>query len=358
MSGTSLDGLDIALCTFEKKDSKVTYSIESAYTVDYTPELKEQLTQVMSGSAFDIVALDRSLGRYFGEQVRQFLSQTQFPVDAIASHGHTVFHQPDKGITLQIGHPAELYAATQIPVIGDFRCVDVALGGQGAPLVPIGDQLLFSSYPICINIGGISNLSIKKPNGAIVAYDIGAANMILNYLSQKIGLAYDKDGAVAAQGILLPEVATALQSISYYQLQGPKSLGREYIERHYIHLLDTYLLQGLSVQDLLHTCTHHIALQLARTIKNERNHSSDTILLTGGGALNTYLMDCLKGYMKDDTLTIPSKEIILFKEALIFAYLGYLFLIGETNTLAQVTGARRDSIGGALYGGLGRFLLH
>lgn len=349
MSGTSLDGLDLALCEFHAQENNISYRIIQAETIAYSDEWKNKLLHAMEGSAVELTYTDRELGKYIGEQIHLFLKKNHLTADAIASHGHTIFHRPKDSITLQIGHPAMIHGITSLPVVGDFRSVDVALGGQGAPLVPIGDSLLFNKYKVCINIGGIANLSVKNEN-SIKAYDIVVANMITNHLVKPLGLAYDDRGHLAQSGKLIPDLYESLQAIPFYQLQGPKSLGREDVEQHIFPLIAHYSTH--SIEDVLHTVTEHTADQIAQSLKKEKVTISDQILITGGGAYNDYLISRIKAKHPEATIVIPSSETIEFKEALIFAFLGFLRLRQETNTLAMVTGASRDSIGGAIYGSL------
>jgi anhydro-N-acetylmuramic acid kinase len=303
----------------------------------------------MEGSGLDLTYTDREFGTFIGEQILSFLQKNHLTADAIASHGHTIFHRPKDGITLQIGHPAAIHAFTSLPVVGDFRSVDVALGGQGAPLVPIGDLLLFKDYKVCINIGGIANLSVKKEK-RIEAYDIVVANMVTNHLVKPLGLAYDNKGDLAKAGKLIPSLYQSLQALPFYHLQGPKSLGREDIEQSIFPLLELYAKH--STEDLLHTITDHTADQIALALKKEGVISSDQVLITGGGAYNDFLISKIKEKYKEASFVLPSPETIEFKEALIFAFLGFLRIRQETNTLAVVTGANKNSIGGGIYGSL------
>lgn len=349
MSGTSLDGLDLALCEFHAQENKISYRIIQAETVAYTNEWKNKLLHTMEGSAVELTYTDRELGQYIGEHVHLFLKKNHLTADAVASHGHTIFHRPKDGVTLQIGHPAMIHAATSLPIVGDFRSVDVALGGQGAPLVPIGDLLLFKDYKVCINIGGIANLSVKKED-RLEAYDIVVANMVTNHLVKPLGLDYDDKGNLAKSGKLIPALYQSLQANPFYDISGPKSLGREDIEQHVFPLLELY--SKHSVEDLLRTITEHTADQIALALKKENITANDKVLITGGGAYNDFLISQIKEKYNDCTLVIPSAETIEFKEALIFAFLGFLRIRQETNTLAMVTGANKNSIGGGIYGSL------
>lgn len=339
MSGTSLDGLDIALCEFTF-DNSWSFNIAKTRTIDYSDEWRDRLSKAQKLSGFDLLYLDKLFGRYIGESVNDFLSDVNTKVDFIASHGHTIFHQPEKKLTLQIGSGAEICSTTRIKAISDFRSLDVALGGQGAPLVPIGDELLFSDYDYCINIGGFANISFKS-NGHRLAYDICPANIVLNYLSQKLGSNYDKNGALGKQGQVSATLLSELNSIEYYKQVHPKSLGREWIETVFIPILDKH---EIPIIDQLTTVYFHIA----EMISNSISEKSSKVLITGGGAYNSYLIDLIQE-KSGANIFIPDAEIIEFKEALIFAFLGVLRLRNENNTLATVTGAKKDSSGGTIF---------
>jgi len=258
----------------------------------------------------------------------------------ILVYGHTIFHQPNNHLTTQIGNGANITAITKLPVICDFRSTDVALGGQGAPLVPIGDELLFSNYDYCINLGGIANISYKKDKQRI-AFDICPVNMVLNYLSQKIGFNYDDKGKMASKGKTDKELLDKLNKLNYYKNTSPKSLGIEWIEKEIFPLLNT---SKISFEDQLSTFVAHIVLQISKTISG----TNKKIIITGGGAYNTYLIEQLNKATKNQII-IPSKEIIEFKEALIFAFLGVLRWRKEPNCLKSVTEAKNNNVGGCIY---------
>lgn len=259
----------------------------------------------------------------------------------IASHGHTIFHRPEEGFTLQIGDGQEIANATGIMTINDFRTEDVEKGGQGAPLVPIGDRHLFAEYPICLNIGGIANVSYETDDKRI-AYDICMANQLLNYLAGKLGYDYDNNGNFARQGTVNKELLNILNDNPYYIQNAPKSLGREFFENVQHKVIDD---SQLSVYDLLATATEHIALQIA----NATNHLEATkMLITGGGAKNQYLINRIQALSKHEII-IPETMIIDYKEALIFAFLAALKMEGKINVLSSVTGASSDSSSGKIW---------
>jgi len=341
MSGTSLDGLDMALCQFRKTPSGMRYKLLKASTVTYPKRLQQQLLGAMKFSASDYFTFDAHYAGFVAQQVKAFVKKTGITPAAIASHGHTVFHQPHKGFTTQIGNGAILAAKTGITTVCDFRSLDVGLGGQGAPLVPIGDALLFGTYAACLNIGGIANISFNK-RGKRVAYDVCLANILLNYLAAGLKKPYDKDGALAAKGRVDAALLKQLDALAYYKVKGAKSIGRELFEKSVRAILDG---SGISYRDQLATATAHIAQVIARELNKQKLKN---VLVTGGGAHNTYLIKCIRQHTACQVI-VPEKEVVNFKEALIFAFLGYLRLNGQMNTLASVTGATKDSIGGAVY---------
>jgi len=345
MSGTSLDGLDIAFCLFEQSKGWH-YNIIGARTFRYEYSWKKKLASAPLLSAIDLEALDAAFGKFCAESLSEFMKQSNIRPEIICSHGHTVYHQPHLGFTKQIGSGAVIAALTGIDTISDFRSVDVALGGQGAPLVPAGDMMLFSQYQMCLNLGGIANISFED-YGERIAFDICPVNMALNYLSMLGGLEYDKNGALAKSGKIIPALFENLNIIDFYFEPPPKSLGREWFEENFVpHLQIT----KHSLPDLLHTVTEHIAHEIALAVPA---HVKGSMLVTGGGAHNDFLVERIKYYMMQNGIEviIPDSFTIDFKEALIFAFLGVLRLKGISNTLSSVTGASRNSTGGSLYKG-------
>jgi anhydro-N-acetylmuramic acid kinase len=340
MSGTSLDGLDIALCEFENLGDSYHYSIVKALTINYNDEWKEKLTVVKNASAEQYFKLNADYGKFIAENIHEFLKGVKQVPDSIASHGHTVFHQPQLGFSTQIGCGAIIAAYTEITTVCDFRSLDVANGGQGAPLVPIGDKLLFGKYDACLNIGGIANISFDDKNGNRIAYDICEANMLLNYLAEKTGNDYDKGGELAKTGIINSVLLNKLNGLSYYSQTGARSIGREWFENSILPLVEN---SAFDIKDLLATSTEHVAQIIANDLADRKN-----VLVTGGGAFNSFLLERIKAKTNCEII-IPDAETINFKEALIFAFLGYLRLNEKVNTLRSVTSAKCDSIGGAVY---------
>ena len=346
MSGTSLDGIDLAYCEFTDERH---FQLIAAETYNYPVAWRERLASLHRATAEEYVKTDAELGHYFGECIMHFREKHPGRVDCIASHGHTIFHQPEKGFTAQIGDGNAIHAVTGVPVVYDFRRLDVALGGQGAPLVPIGDRLLFGEYDCCINLGGIANISYEIDNKRI-AYDISPCNMALNHLAGLTGMTYDAGGELARNGEIITPLLARLETLEYYRVPAPKTLGKEWFEKNFLPYLEPYSSQP--VENLMRTVSEHIALRLADSI----SHSGDNthrVLITGGGANNQYLLELLKE--KIGTIDIESidNRIVDFKEAIIFALLAYLRLNNQNNTLASVTGASRDSSGGVVCGQIG-----
>ncbi|MBP3763964.1 MAG: anhydro-N-acetylmuramic acid kinase [Bacteroidales bacterium] len=347
MSGTSLDGIDLALCDV----SDASCTILAATTRPYSPQWQRRLASLESASALDYAKANVELGHLFGMEIRDFLRDQNLSAEAVASHGHTVFHQPSLGLTAQIGDLDAIAAECGLPVVGNFRTLDVALGGQGAPLVPIGDELLFSQFDACLNLGGIANISFREPAAqppssapSRIAFDICPCNMALNRLAERLGLPYDDEGCNARRGILNQNLNETLNSLDYYSLPAPKSLGKEWFLERFWPLVEG---SSLPVEDLLRTVTEHIAFQIA-TVVSRRGIRS--LLVTGGGAYNRFLLECVKKYEPIVEIVLPDDLIINYKEAMIFAMLGYLRLGGRVNALASVTGASRDNIGGNVSG--------
>jgi anhydro-N-acetylmuramic acid kinase len=348
MSGTSLDGLDIVYAEFifDTLNGIKNFKIIQSESYNYSNEFINKLKKSTKLNLVDFLKLDKKIGQIFGEFVNDFISKYKIEkeeVHAIASHGQTTFHQPENGFTSQIGCGDTIAVLTGIPVINDFRTKDVVLGGQGAPLVPIGDFSLFENEANCyLNLGGIANISFKKEN-EIVAFDICPANHPINKIvKQFLKINFDKGGEVASQGKVDKELLSQLNHLEYYTLDYPKSLGTEWLEREFYPLIAK---SRLSLSDLLATIVRHEVEQINKVLE-EKELSS--VFITGGGALNTFFIDELKS-IYSGKIIIPNKEIIEFKEALIFAYLGTLYLNKKPNILKSVTGAKRDSIGGVLH---------
>ncbi len=337
MSGTSLDGLDIALCHFYHENDQPKFKLIAAETIAYEAFWKEQLQHIYNGSAQDYLKLNGLYGAFIGDQINQFLAKHKQTAHYIASHGHTIFHQPELGFSAQIGCGAAIAARTGISTICDFRSLDVALNGQGAPLVPIGDRDLFGDQAACLNLGGIANISFTK-NNTTKAFDICVANMSLNYLTELIGKSYDDDGLMASKGTINSSLLQHLLSLT----TDHKSLGREWFEQQFLPLL---IASSISMEDKLATCVEYTVIKINQCLND---HHLNSVLITGGGAYNSFLIERLK-YHYHGIIHIPDDVIIQFKEAIIFAYLGFLRIHQQVNALSSVTKASANSSGGAIY---------
>lgn len=346
MSGSSLDGLDIAYCVFEKEDDDWKFSIIHADCISYSKEWTNRLQTARELDGRSLWRLHTDYGHLLSDLVNSFITKYKLAgsVDLIASHGHTVFHFPDEHFTTQIADGAAMAAKTGIQVACDFRSLDIALGGQGTPIVPIGDLLLFKEYNYLLNLGGIANLSVKNGD-KIIAFDICAANQVLNHYAALRGLEYDKDGSLAASGQICGPLLDELDKLGYYQKSHPKSLDNSYSREVIIPLLDSF---DISVEDKLHTYCEHIAHQINFHINKADAPKQGKLFITGGGAFNSYLIDRI-GAFSPLPIEIPADDVVNYKEALVMAFIGLLRWRNEPNVLGSVTGATRDSIGGALY---------
>ena len=345
MSGTSLDGLDLAYCVFRKLKSGWKYSLEKTSSVKYPAKWLSRLSQAHTLAGLDLMTLDADYGLYLGELTRAFVTRYNLKVDFIASHGHTVFHQPSKRFTTQIGNGYSLFASSALPVICDFRMQDVALGGEGAPLVPAGDKFLFHEYDICLNLGGIANLSVDV-KGKRLAYDICFCNMPLNLLSEQVGKRFDRNGMMAADGSVNEGLLRALTKL-YKKFSAKRpSLGREIFEKEIVGMMND---KSIPLEDRLATFTESAATEICRAIREHKPVAR--VLCTGGGAFNSFLISRMLEHGGDEiTFIIPDDDVIKFKEALVFAFLGVLRARNQVNCLKSVTHAERDSSSGTMIG--------
>lgn len=350
MSGTSLDGLDMAYCELTYADNGWHFTIPVAETQPYDDAWRKTLSHLTEASGEALILADQRLGTWMGQAVQAFIDKHHLDPRFVAAHGHTVFHQPERGLTYQMGNGFALQAACQRPVVMNFRNYDVAIGGQGAPLVPMGDRLLFGDYDACLNLGGIANVSAEV-RGQRVAYDIGVANMVSNYFVQQTGQDYDDDGQLAASGQVDQSLLDQFNGLDYYAAPFPKSLGYEWVRAHLIRPLEA---SALSTPDVLATVTQHATEQIAHSLRqllNEQEQDTARVLVTGGGAFNGYFMQRLRQHSGETVAyVIPEPQLVSFKEALVFALLGVLRVRGEVNCLASVTGAAHDHSAGVVYG--------
>lgn len=341
MSGSSLDGIDIALCRFKLNENNTwSYRLELTDHQKLTQEIKDLLEKSPSLSSQELHNLDAYYGDWIGHHVNEFLHRHFEKPDFVAVHGHTVFHYPEKGFSIQLGDGAHIAAACQTPVITNFRQQNIALGGQGAPLVPFGDKLLFSEYDACINLGGIANISVLNQENT-TAWDICPCNQVFNYLAHQIGQEFDRDGVIAISGKVIPELLSDLNQLDFYKKATPKSMGNHWIKEKVIPLIDSY---KASIPDKMKTAQQHFEEKIIEAVREYDIHK---ILLTGGGAFNKALISDL---FKQEQLEfiVPDIETVEFKEALIFAFLGLMRWHEKENILASYTGARKNCSGGVI----------
>lgn len=339
MSGTSLDGLDLCAVEF-RFDKTWQFQILKTTTLPYSEAWQEKLSY-KSLSAEALLELNHQYGIYLAEASQAFLKDHNLKVDFIASHGHTWFHQPEKGITYQLGCGPEIASATGLTTITDFRIGDVILGGQGAPLVPIGDRDLFAQYQACLNLGGFANISFTL-QGQRIAFDICPLNIALNFYCQKLGLPYDDGGIIAATFPYDEKLVAELNALGFYQKKPPKSLGIEWVQQNIFPIVEQY---DLSLEVIISSLSEHSARQISNCLKRNK---IENCLFSGGGALNEHLVDRI-GFLSAKSISLASTEVLHFKEALIFAYLGLLALENQVNILSSVTGAKMDHCGGHIY---------
>jgi anhydro-N-acetylmuramic acid kinase len=350
MSGSSLDGLDIVFAEFIFESGSWRYELLATDCYEYDKEWKERLKNAIAMNALDYQLLHTEYGHYLGRMVNRFIEDNElhYKVGLIASHGHTTFHMPHKKMTAQLGDGASIAAETGLPVVSDLRALDVAFGGQGAPIVPIGEKLLWKDYGMFLNLGGIANISFKGRD-SYVAFDICPANAILNLLAALRGKEYDEDGIMASKGKVHAGILQQLNTQDYYRKPYPKSLANDFGTQVIFPLLQE---SGLSVEDALRTYVQHITQQVRKSIEgSETLPLNNRLMVTGGGALNSFLIGILRQELTDlkIEMVIPDQTTIKFKEALIMAFFGVLRWRQEYNILSSVTGAERDSIGGAVW---------
>lgn len=334
MSGSSLDGLDVVLCDFQI-DQSWSFEIVAANTYPFPANLNDDLKECRSFNDGQIKNIDLALGDWIGSRVLDLISEHDEP-DLVASHGHTVFHQPHLGYTLQIGNGERIARTTGIKTVSNFRSLDVSLGGQGAPLVPAGEKYLFPQYDACVNLGGIANITLLAD--PLAAYDIAPCNQILNFYSKKLGKPFDNEGIMAQSGRFLNEWHDQLKEIEYFNLKPPKSLSNEWVQNTFLDNSP----EG-EPSDYLFTFCEFLSDQIAMSLSQLQ-----TVLITGGGTHNSYLIDRIRS-KTDAQIVIPEQVIVDFKEALIFAFLGVLKLRNEVNVFSSVTGASRDSVSGEIH---------
>jgi len=353
MSGSSMDGLDLAFCSFRPSAEGLEWKIVKAATIPFSEIWVSHLKKLPGESAYTLAKADADFGRYLGELAHAFLESHNLAPNLIASHGHTIFHYPNEGFSMQLGDGAAIAARSGYNVADNFRMQDVALGGQGAPLAPVADEMLFPDYDILLNLGGIANLSCKTTDGYI-AFDLTGANQVLNHLVKPLGIPHDHDGRLAAQGKLLDDLLESVEQLPFFDLTFPKSLGNDWVLNQQLPLYDQ---ADASIPDKLHTACKQIARQITKGValcldQDGVNDYPLRMLATGGGVFNEFLMRCIREELKvldGVNLEIPEADIIHYKEALLMALMGYLRLNEVSNCLPTATGARRPAVGGALH---------
>lgn len=352
MSGSSLDGLDVCYTYLEESRGVWKFDIQYAECIGYSEEWTEKLAHAQHMDAGNFFKLHTAYGKYIAELVNDFIIRhsIQHRVDFIATHGHTVYHDPVHQTSFQMGDGATIAAITGLPVISDLRAMDVALGGQGAPIVPIGDKLLFSDFDYWLNIGGIVNITVRDKE-QIHAFDVCTGNQALNTLAKNEGKDFDEDGNMARAGKLLVAVLGQLNDQDYFRKPAPKSLSNDAA----MELVFPVLMESPHLNaDLLRTMVQHIAEQVVEVVKHYPHEKGFAkMLVTGGGAFNNFLIETLQQVLQplQVNVVVPYEQVVKFKEALVMALIGALRWREETNVLSSVTGASRDSISGALWMG-------
>jgi len=340
MSGTSMDGLDISCSRYYKKNNIWTFELIAGETIPYTKKIKSDLLKTFN-KEHDLIDMDMNFGLVLSDFVHQFLKKHHLQVDLISSHGHTIFHNPKHGYTKQIGLGSVIAKNTGVTVVSNFRQQDIDFGGQGAPLVPIGDQLLFSAYDSCLNLGGIANISFEWKENRL-AYDISPCNMILNYLAKKHGKDFDYFGSIASSGHVDLDLLDQMNKLNYYDLDIPKSLGKEYVDSVFMPLINQ---SNIPNQDILCTFVDHVAMQISHVFSKFKLSNS---LITGGGVFNKYLVSRISHFSNTEII-IPDNDMVNLKEAIIFGFLGVLRILNQNNCLSSATGSSQNHSSGDIY---------
>lgn len=354
MTGSSLDGIDLAYTKISVENNQYSYEVLITECLPLPQKWKLRIEQLVMQNAVTYLKTSAFFGHFLGERIAEFIDTHQLKeqLDFIASHGQTVFHQPENLFTSQIGDGAAIARKTGFPVICDFRSIDVALGGQGAPVAPIADRLFFPDYKLFLNLGGIANIAVKI-HDKFIAFDITAANLALNKVAKLKGADYDHDGNIAANGEIDAKLFEELNGSWYYEKDYPKSLSGGWVSKV---MLPTLSRHNISVENKMRSIVEHIAHQINESMKkieqkeNVQFSKNDKMLATGGGAFNKFLIKRIEEVIPV-SITIPDEQTIKFKESILMALMGVLRVRGEANCIASVTGAERDAIGGAIYQG-------
>ncbi len=349
MSGSSLDGLDIVFAEFLHEAGRWSFEIKAADCYPYNEEWSSRLQKATELNALDYQLLHTAYGHYLGAEVNRFIDAHNLHYQAalVASHGHTTFHLPAQKTTAQLGDGAAIAAETRLPVVSDLRAMDIAFGGQGAPIVPVGEELLLPGFGLFLNLGGIANISIHAVDG-FRAFDVCPANRVLNSLSGDVQKAFDEGGAMAAEGAVNNALLQQLNTLSYYDLPAPKSLANSFGTGEILPLVRSF---GLSHHDSLRTYVEHIVVQIEKAVASVSLPENRRLLVTGGGAFNSFLVEQLTQKLSGHNIevVVPDAQLVQYKEALIMALLGVLRWREEYTVRASVTGASRNSIGGAVW---------
>lgn len=354
MTGSSLDGIDMAYTKITVENGKYSYEVLIAECVPMPQKWKLRIEQLVLQNAVTYLKTSAYFGHFLGERIAEFIEKHNLKeqLDFIASHGQTVFHQPENLFSSQIGDGAAIARKTGFPVVCDFRSIDVALGGQGAPVAPIADKLFFPKHKLFLNLGGIVNIAVKH-NDRFIAFDITAANLALNKVAKLKGADYDHDGNIAANGEVDGRLLEELNGSWYYEKDYPKSLSGGWVSKV---MLPTLSRHNISVENKMRTIVEHIGLQINLSMKkieqkeNIQFSKDDKMLVTGGGAFNKFLVHRINE-MIPVSVVVPDEQTIKFKESILMALMAVLRVRGEVNCLASVTGAERNAIGGAIYQG-------
>jgi len=348
-SGTSLAGLDLVFAALTEVRGKWTYEVKASERVEYTAEWEEKLGKAADLPARDYLLLHSEYGHFIGHAVNQFIADHQLDhqVHFIAAHGDTVFHIPAQKMTAQLGDGAAISAVTGLSVISDLRAMDIAFGGKGAPLLPIAEQLLFPDYQYRVNLGENATLAAQI-DGQLIASDICACNYVLDTLAETLNFPFDKDGQLAAGGVTDQSLLNALNGLAFYNEASPRHMSSKFGTGTVLPMIQQH---QLSTQGKLNTYTHHIAAQIEKIVKDllpQEENVPRSLLLTGGGAANTYLVKTIEAALQPHNVTVTVQHDP-FRNALMIALLGALRWRQEPNGLASVTGAEKDSVGGALW---------
>ena len=355
MSGSSLDGLDIVFAELNENSGNWEYEIKAADCLEYPEEWKTRLQEAVSLNALDYLLLHTEYGNYLGKEVNRFIEKNDlhYQVSLIASHGHTTFHVPSKKMTAQLGDGSAIAAETKLPVVSELRALDIAFGGQGAPIIPVGEKLLWKDHSMFLNIGGIANISFNLPD-TYIAYDVCPANRVMNMIAQRVNKDFDAGGEMAALGNVHEGLLEKINASDYYRQPYPKSLANSFGTAEMYPLVRSF---GLTHNDELRTYTEHVVTQVKRAVVDglsmQAKDTDKKLFVTGGGAFNHFLIQRLSEVLKPEgvEVVVPGEEIVKYKEALVMALIGVLRWRQEYNVYATVTGAERNSIGGALWNG-------